>query len=543
MQRQIISGNLVDVYNETIFPAEVHIENGRIVHIGRTDKREPFFIIPGFIDAHIHIESSLLPPSEFARLAALHGTIGCVSDPHEIANVLGIAGVEYMMNNAKLTPLKFYFGAPSCVPATPFETSGAKLGIEESECLFQKKEIKFLSEVMDFPGVVQGNPEMLEKIASAKKYHKKIDGHAPGLTGPYLKKYVRAGIQTDHEATSFEEGEEKIKLGMKILIREGSAARNFDALCPLIDAYPQDCMLCSDDLLPEDLLKGHINLLAQRAVQRGMDVMNILRCACIHPVSHYGLEVGTLRVGDPADFIQVRDLKTFEVMATCIDGIFVAKENKPLFDRQNTPIVNHFRATPKTPSDFIVKAQSGRLKVIEAIDGQLFTNQLEVSPKVIDGKVEPDLERDILKIAVINRYRDANPAMGFIKNFGIRSGAIASSIAHDSHNLIAIGTNDEDICKALNCLIRHQGGIAVVSDGQEECLPLPIAGLMSDLEGDEVARRLQALNLHVRRLGCKLQAPFMTLSFMALLVIPRLKISDLGLFDVENFSLVDLFCE
>ncbi len=536
-----VSGNLVDVINETIYPATIEIKEGKIVSIHRKEGVESHFLIPGFVDAHVHIESSMLPPSEFARLALPAGLVATVSDPHEIGNVLGVAGVKYMLQNAAQVPFKFYFGAPSCVPATDFETSGARIGPEEIEYLLSKSEIKYLAEVMNFPGVIRRDREMMAKIAIAKKLHKKIDGHAPQVSGEDLKKYTSAGIDTDHECVSVEEAKQKIALGMKILIREGSAAKDFDSLFPLLLELPEHCMLCSDDVDPETLLRGGVNLLVKRGVAKGADLMSILRCASWNPIQHYGLEVGMLRVGDPADFIEVDNLKNFTVLSSYIDGECVFRDKEVLFPRVIPERINHFVAKKKQVSDFVIPVRPGRIKVIEAIDGQLLTKHFLAEPLLSGNYVISDLTRDILKIAVVNRYQNKPPSIAFIKNFGLQRGAIASSVAHDSHNIIAVGATDESLCKAINCIIAHQGGLCVVDEQIEECLPFPIAGLMSDQEGSLVANQYKKLEALSKSLGCPLSAPFMTLSFMALLVIPQLKISDLGLFDGESFQFTELF--
>lgn len=541
MEDKKISGNLVDIISETIYSATLEIKDGKIASIDRQERAEDHFLLPGFVDAHVHIESSMLPPSEFARFALSAGTVATVSDPHEIGNVLGVAGVEYMLQNASKVPFKFYFGAPSCVPATTFETSGASIGAKEIEYLLSKKEIKYLTEVMNFPGVIHDDAEMLAKIAVAKKLHKKIDGHAPQLNGQDLKKYVSAGIDTDHECVSIEEAREKMALGMKVLIREGSAARNFDSLFPLLLEAPEQCMLCSDDIDPDMLLHGGINLLVKRAIAQGADLMSVLRCASLNPVQHYGLEVGLLRVGDPADFIEVDNLTDFGVLRTYVNGECVYKDKKVLFPRVIPERINNFSVKKKSVNDFQVTVCSGRLKVIEALDGQLLTKQLLSETVTINNFVVSDLKQDHLKIAVVNRYENKPPSLAFIKNFGLQRGAIATSVAHDSHNIIAVGTSDESLCKAVNCIIAHTGGLCVVDEHLEECLPFPIAGLMSDQEGSVVAKQYKKLEALTKSLGCSLSAPFMTLSFMALLVIPQLKISDLGLFDGGTFQFTDLF--
>ena len=535
-----IHGKLVNIHNRTIESAQITINEKTITSITPNSHRGKGFIIPGFVDSHIHIESSMLPPTEFARMAVRHGTVATVSDPHEIANVLGLEGVEYMLNDARRSPLKFNFGAPSCVPATNMETAGATLGPKEVRILLENPKIKYLSEVMNFPGVINQDPEIMEKIAIAKELGKRVDGHAPGVYGEALRKYVEAGIETDHECTTLSEAREKRRLGMKILLREGSAAKNFQTLFPLMQEDPANCMLCSDDLHPDNLILGHINLLVRRAVKNGMDLFDVLMCASKNPVEHYGLDVGLLREGDPADFIIVEDLKSFRVLETYINGACVFKEDT-LIPRLEAPIINNFHTHHKTPKLFEVPAKEGEIKVIEALDGQLITNTLILSPKVEKGLVVSDTARDILKIAVVNRYLDAPPACGFIKNFGLKKGALGSSVAHDSHNIVAVGVTDDDICNVVNALIDSKGGISLTNGKGIDTLPLSIAGLMSTLPGEEVARLYSDLDEIAKSLGTKLQAPFMTLAFMALLVIPELKMSDKGLFDANTFSLTSLF--
>ncbi|WP_294951122.1 adenine deaminase [Sulfurovum sp.] len=527
-----ITGNYVDIFNREIFPAKVTVKDGRIDTVERIEARCESFILPGFIDAHIHIESSMLPPSEFSRLAACHGTVATVSDPHEIANVLGIPGVEYMLNNSEETPFKFYFGASPCVPATPFETSGAVLGPDEVETLLKMPQIKYLSEVMNFPGVVNDDPDMLAKIAKAKALNKRIDGHAPGLRGDDLTKYIHAGIETDHEAFTYEEGREKVQKGMKILIREGSAARNFEALAPLIAEYPEMLMFCSDDRHPNDLAREHIDGHVRRAVAKGYDLFDVLRIASANPVEHYGLEVGMLRVGDPADFIVVEDLKEFKVLQTVIDGKTIAKGKKPMIDSVRVETPNRFHTSVKKTEDFFLE-RCAHTEIIHAIDHSLITEE-----EIMDfssGKAG-----DVLKITVVNRYENATPAVAYVHGFGLKKGAIASSVAHDSHNIIAVGCSDALIAKAVNTIIEKRGGICAVTEEETEVLDLPIAGLMSDRDGFEVAERYAKLDKRVKEEFCSpLSAPFMTLSFMALLVIPELKLSDKGLFDGRSFHFID----
>ncbi|MFV1977692.1 MAG: adenine deaminase, partial [Candidatus Scalindua sp.] len=474
-----ISGNIVDVLNSTTYSGTLEISNGKIINIIKDNRSYDTFIIPGFIDSHIHIESSMLLPSEFARLAVTHGTVAIVSDPHEICNVMGINGVNYMIENSKAVPLKIYFGAPSCVPATPFETSGAEINSAEIKNLFTNREIKCLSEMMNFTGVLNNDPEVMAKIRLAKEYGKLVDGHAPGLRGKDLKKYIRAGISTDHECTEKEEAIEKIKSGMKIQIREGAVAGNLDALSSLIEDYPDDCMFCCDDKLPDDLTRGHINEIVKRSLNLGIDKMKALKCACINPVLHYQLEVGLLQENDYADFLEIDNFHDLNILKTYINGEVVATNGKTLMPGIKAEIVNNFRVRNKEVSDFFVhpvrKLKPGKINVIEAIDGQLITNKLHAIPKISNGNIVSDTDKDILKIVVVNRYQDVSPAIGFVKNFGLKKGAIASSVAHDSHNIIAVGVKDNDICRAVNMIIENKGGVCVIYDDVKEILPLPIA--------------------------------------------------------------------
>ena len=535
-----VSGNLVDVLKSEIYPATVDVRDGKIADIKRESKKFGTYIMPGFIDSHVHIESSMLVPAEFSRLAVIHGTVACVSDPHEIANVLGIEGVKYMIESGGSTPFKFCFGAPSCVPATSFETAGAKLGPRAIESLFRDDGVKYLSEMMNFPGVLHGDPEVMEKIRIARSLGRPVDGHAPGLRGEPLREYVMAGISTDHESFQYDEGAEKLSLGMKLIIREGSAAKNFDVLSPLIAAYPRQCLFCSDDKHPDDLISGHINELVKRGLKMGIDIMTLLQCASVNPVMHYGLDVGLLRTGDPADFLEVGNLNRLDILKTYIDGRLVARDGVSLIPRVPVLKVNSFRASKKVPGDFVVQGQRRTVNVIEAIDNQVITGRTKALLKSHKSNLVSDTEEDILKLAVVNRYEDLPPAVGFVKNFGLKKGAMASSVAHDSHNIIAVGVTDEDICEAVNQVIEAKGGLSVVYDHTSEVLPLPVAGLMSDEEGESVAKRYNRLDHMAKQLGSFLNAPFMTLSFMALLVIPKLKLSDKGLFDGEAFAFIDL---
>ncbi len=544
MKSFTITGNLVDIHQEKIYPAEIMISEGKIVSIVEDpENTEPFlpYILPGFIDSHVHIESSMLVPSEFARLAVVHGTVATVSDPHEIANVCGMKGVEFMIENGKTVPFKFNFGAPSCVPATSFETAGAVLSADDVEKLLLRDEIKYLSEMMNFPGVLFKDEEVMKKIDTAHRLNKPVDGHAPGLRREKAKQYIDAGIYTDHECFTKEEALDKLNYGMKIIIREGSAAKNFDELIDLLHDHADQIMFCSDDKHPDSLVLGHINQLCERAVAKGIDILKILKVACLNPVLHYKLDVGLLRKDDPADFILVKDLEKFEVVKTFINGELVAENGKSNIVTKRSKLINNFSCSKKETSDLIVPytTESSSIAVIEALDGQLITNRLSFEPKISNGNIISDAERDILKIVVVNRYSDAPIAKAFIKNFGLKQGALASSVAHDSHNIVAVGVDDESICKAVNLVIESKGGVSAVSSNKEMILELPVAGLMSNDDGYKIAADYTAIDIMTKEdLGSTLGSPFMTLSFMALLVIPHLKLSDKGLFDGDKFEFI-----
>lgn len=535
-----ISGNIVDLINETIYAANLTIDNGKIVKITKSKKVLKNYILPGLIDAHVHIESSMLPPSEFARLASPHGTIAAVSDPHEIANVMGLEGVLWMIENAKKVPFKFYFGAPSCVPATDFETSGARITTDDIELLFEQYDLKYLSEMMNYPGVLFKFPDVMDKINIAKKFGKPIDGHAPGLKGKDVKAYIKSGITADHESFNLKEAKEKIKLGMKILIREGSAAKNFETLSPLIEESPDMLMFCTDDSHPDTLQKQHIHEIVLRAFDLGYDLMNVLKIACVNPVKHYNLDIGLLQKGDLADFIIVDNFQDFNVLQTYVNGKIIAENGKTTIKHTKVSPINKFEAKPKSESDFKLPIKKGNYPVIVAIDGELITERFDY---IINKSVNDfvcDFDNDILKISVINRYNNSKPAVALIKNFGLNRGAIATSVAHDSHNIIAVGVDNKSIANAVNAIIEHKGGMAVFDGNNTDVLPLPIAGLLATDKGEKVAEKYQILQHKVKELGTTLVSPFMTLSFMALLVIPKIKLSDKGLFDGEKFQFIEV---
>ena len=538
-----IQGQIVDIQNKRIYSGEVTVENGKIKSIVEKEHNVKNYIMPGFIDAHIHIESSMLVPSEFAKLAVLHGTVGTISDPHEIANVLGKDGVYYMIENSKKVPLKFHFGAPSCVPATSFETAGAVIDSEGIKELLTSLDIHYLAEMMNYPGVLFDDEEVMKKIAWAKHFNKPVDGHAPGLRGDAVKKYISAGITTDHECFTYDEAAEKLSLGMKVIIREGSAAKNFEALIDLLPEHFENMMFCSDDKHPDDLIVSHINALCARAVAKGIDVFKVLQVACINPVHHYNMNVGILREGDFADFIIVEDLVDFKVKQTYINGELVAKNGISKVAHVDFETPNNFNTSLKKTEDFEVKNSASTIRVIEALEGQLITNEIHHTSLVQNGNLVSNTTDDILKMTVVNRYQEAQPAIAFIKNFGLKKGAIASSVAHDCHNIVAVGTSDEEICKTVNLLIENKGGVCAVNGTEQKVLPLPVAGIMSDKDGWTAGKLYQEIDQMAKALGSPLKAPFMTLSFMALLVIPDLKLSDKGLFSGNTFSFVDLEVE
>ena len=550
-----VAGHLVDLHDREIRAATVQVRDGVIDRIEPTDDVADQYLLPGFIDAHVHVESSMLPPSEFARAAVVHGTVGTVSDPHEIANVLGVAGVEYMIEDGTQVPFHFAFGAPSCVPATPFETSGAELGPNAVSDLLDRDDVPYLSEMMNYPGVLTGDPDVLAKIRAAQVRDKPVDGHAPGVRGDDVQQYAAAGIETDHESVSIEEAREKLEAGLKIAIREGSAAKNFDELIPLMGEAPDRLLFCSDDRHPDALMEGHIDGLVRRALARGYDRFDVLRAACVHPVEHYGLDVGMLREGDPADFIVVDDLDAVTVQRTYVEGQLVAEEGETHIERVPSEVVNRFETEPVGPEAFRVAAEGARVRTITVADNQLVTGEDVVETSTENGLAVADSDRDVLKLAVVNRYTEPSdtesnsaqdPAVAFVRGFGLDEGALASSVAHDSHNVVAVGTSDDALARAVNAVVQREGGVSATAEGADSCraLPLPIAGLMSDQPHDVVARRYTRLSNYVQEeLGSPMDAPFMTLSFTALLVIPQLKLSDRGLFDGDAFEFVDQFVD
>ncbi len=533
---KIVSGNIVDIHQRRIYKGVIEMAGSKIAAIRETEEAPDIFILPGFVDSHIHIESSMLVPYEFARIALKHGTVATISDPHEIANVVGKEGVYYMIENARSAKLKFHFGAPSCVPATSFESAGAELNSEDVKELLASDDIFYLSEMMNYPGVLHSDPEVIKKLKHAQQIGKPIDGHAPGLKGDDAIRYIHAGISTDHECFTLEEALHKLKHGMKILIREGSAAKNYEALHSLIGTHPADVMFCSDDKHPDDLLEGHIDQLVKRSLKNGYNLFDILNIACKHPVDHYSMNVGLLKEGDQADFIVVDDVENFNVLQTWINGEKIHDNGKVHLKQKEHKIINNFAIDKVHVSEFTLYAKDWNVPSILAIDGELITEKNSAKPKIKNSIVQSDPAKDILKISVVNRYRQTQPSVGFIKGFGLKEGAIASTVAHDSHNIVAIGTSDEYLENAVNLLVESQGGLSAVSASGKHQISLPIAGLMSDKSCEEIGHAYAKIDRFVKTMGCKLKAPFMTLSFMALLVIPKIKMSDKGIFDAEAFK-------
>lgn len=536
-----LSGQIVDVVNSRIFKGTIFVEHGKIVNIVEEENDNDLFIMPGFVDSHIHIESSLLVPTEFARIAVTHGTVATVSDPHEIANVLGIDGVKYMIEIGKKSPMKFYFGAPSCVPATSFETSGAVLDSKTVDELLSMDDIKYLGEMMNYPGVIYDDNEVVAKINSAKRHNKPIDGHAPLLDGEDLVKYCKSGITTDHECSNIQEARDKVALGMMIQIREGSAAKNFNALIPVIEESPENVMFCSDDMHPHELVNGHINYLVKKSISLGYNILDVLKAATLAPIKHYNLDVGLLQKNDPADFIVVDNFIDFNVLKTYINGELVAENNKSLIEEIEVELINNFVAGNVDIDDFKVYDEGKNVKIISVINGELLTDKFVGRPKNVNDNLVSDVDNDILKVAVINRYEKKKIALGFIKNFGLKKGAIASSVAHDSHNIVVIGCSDEEMANAANMIINTKGGLVALSSDNNICIPLPVAGLMTNTDGHKIAADYKALVSLSKEFGSTLNDPFMTMGFMSLLVIPKLKLSDKGLFDCEKFEFTTLF--
>lgn len=562
---------MLDVLTDSVYPARITIEDGifkEIVPIQVSEETQidvEGLMLPGFIDSHIHIESSMMTPAQFAKVAVRHGTTAVVCDPHEIANVHGIDGVEFMIENASTVPFNFYFAAPSCVPATSFETSGAVLDSDDIEYLLQKPEVVALAEMMNFPGVIGADEEVLRKLRIARKYNKPIDGHAPLVSGKELDKYIEQGIVTDHECSNFHEAIEKKQKGMKIMVRDGSSAKNMEALFDFsqrIEYYknqdsfgiiPTEVLsrrlhspifdfMVSDDKNPRDLVNGHLNESVKKAVGLGIDLIKAIEMVTINPAAHYGLDGGSIVTGSKADFIIVDNLDELNILKTYISGECVFDGENVLFDVEDVEFVNSMNVDKKSSEDFNVyfNGDECEVNVIQCFDGDLLTKKATAKLKTENGIVQPDISEDVLKIAVVERHGSNNVANAFIKGFGLKKGAIASSVSHDSHNIVAIGYSSEKMAEAVNMVIENMGGIAVVSDDFEDSLSLPIAGLMSNQDGIVTAKKLRTLQKMAFAMGCRLTAPFMTMAFMSLLVIPSIKLSDKGLFDGDRFEFMDI---
>lgn len=540
-----VSGTLIDPLQKTSFGAQMILDdNGTIEAIEPTESPDSGFIMPGLIDSHVHIESSMLTPAAFARAAVVHGTLAAVADPHEIANVLGEAGVKLMLQLAQQTPFIFGFGVPSCVPATPFESAGAELDAETVARLLNLPGITHLAEMMNVPGVLNKDPTVLRKIAAAQALGKPIDGHAPGLTGDAMQAYAKAGITTDHESLTFDEARDKLEAGIMLQIRYGSAARHFETFLPLLNRYPERCMFCSDDKHPNDLIHDHINTIAATAFKRGVALHAILQAACVNPVKHYKLPIGLLQPGDYADFILVDDLHTFKPREVWLRGKCVVRDGESFLPPGEISVVpNHFNAVClELDALKLPKVSSRKIRVIGIRDGQLITDHLIENPVVKEGHIAADPANNLNKLVVYNRYQPAKPAIALVRGFGLTRGALASSIAHDSHNIIAVGATDAALLTAINEVVINKGGLAVADDNRKvlTSLPLPLAGLISTEPAETVARAYSDCDHLAKLLGTRLTAPFMTLSFLALPVIPKLKLTDKGLFDGELFKHVGI---
>lgn len=536
----IIEGNVVDVVSGRVFPGRIVHEEGVIVSVDRSAGEFPGYLVPGFLDAHIHIDSSLLCPSRFAEAVVPRGTTAVVTDPHEIGNVLGLPGIDWMREDAATVPLRVRFTAPSCVPATPFETSGAAIGPAEVARLLAQEDVVALGEVMNFPGAVAGDPDVLAKIAAAKRAGKPVDGHCPLLAGRRLAAYAALGITTDHECTSAAEALEKHALGMRIMVREGSAARNLTDLAPF--ARDHEFFLVSDDRIAPDLLRGHVDRLLARSVALGIDPIHALRAVTIRPASHYRLPLGILAPGRMADVVRVRDLSRFEPMEVFVGGERAATGGEPEFRASPRLPPGRIAISPRRAEEFALPAAAprARVRVIRLVPDEILTEAGVETMQASGGRIVPDVARDLLPISLVNRYRDAPVATAVVSGFGLREGAIASSIAHDSHNLLVVGTSPEEMARAVNLLLGSSGGLAAVGGGETTLLPLPAGGLMSVDPPGQVALRHGALVRHAAAMGCPLSRPFLALSFLSLLVVPRLKLGERGLFDADRSRFVSV---
>ncbi len=536
----MIKGNILNVFTGEIYPAEIQTESGQIKCVKKIEGDFEGLIVPGLIDAHIHIESSMLTPSQFAKVVVPHGTTAVVADPHEIANVMGVPGIDFMIKDSHKVPLNFYFTAPSCVPATPFETSGALIESNQIDFLMQREEIVALGEMMNFPGVINMDQGVINKIKSAHFNKKPVDGHAPLLSGEDLCQYIGAGISTDHECSFAEEALEKKEHGMKIMVREGSSAKNLEELIDVGGEF-----LVSDDKHPQDLLEGHMDKIIQKAISLGLDPIEAVRMATINPALHYNLNGGAIAPGRSADFILIDSLENFNVQKVFIRGKEVAADGKALFDVNTIPLENTIVLAKKEADDFEISAsgETALVRVIDVLEGQLITSESEAELKIEKGVLYPDINQDVIKISVVERYGKGNISNAFVRGFNISDGALASSVAHDSHNIIVVGSHAKYMAQAVEILRQNRGGLVALSGTENKSLELPVAGLMSNSNAEDVSLKLKELHEMTRAMGCKLESPFMALSFLALLVIPQLKLSDQGLFDGSKFEFVDVIKE
>ncbi|DAB17033.1 TPA: adenine deaminase [Candidatus Gastranaerophilales bacterium HUM_18] len=549
----IKNANIVNVLSEEIHKADIAIKDGIIAGIGENYSGEKeidiqgAYVTPSFIDGHVHLESTMMLPSEFAKVALPAGTTTVIIDPHEISNVLGLHGISFMHEAVKNLPLDVYTMLPSCVPATPFETSGFDLNSYDLSLLIDKPWVLGLAEMMNFPGVLNQDNNVMAKLELAKSRGKCIDGHAPYLHGKDLCAYIASGVKSDHECTTPDEAVEKLRLGMYVMVREGTAAKDLDALMPVLKTCnTRKCILVTDDRHPADL-KEHINGMVRRAVEAGVDPVKAIQIASLNTAEYFGLKnLGAIAPGYKADLLILPDLKTFKPDLVIKNGVVAAENGKliaELPENEALAVRNSVNVRWITPEDFRIEANGSKVTALEVIPHQLITKSVVSEVKIEDGNAVSNIDNDTLKICVIERHRaTGNIGKGFVKGFNLKCGAIASTVAHDSHNMIVIGTNDADMYAAAVALIKCKGGKVVVKDGEVISeLPLPIAGLMSDRNFDYVVNKCEELNKTAHSIGCRIEDPFMTMGFLSLPVIPELKVTDKGVFDTNKFDFIDIF--